>query len=80
MKYQVNPNNEIARKYTIKEIFVENWRKFVKEMGREGKPIRETIMREVERIMGCQDSRNGFRVICLSTMLPNQICTLYVQK
>ena len=69
MKYHVNNNNEIVPKYTIKDIFADNWSMFVREMASQGKPIRETIMREVDKIIGCQDSRNGFRLVCLPKML-----------
>ena len=68
LKYHVNHNNEIARKFTIKEIFAENWDAFIEEMTNQGKPIRETIMREVEKIIGCQEPRNGFRLVHLPQM------------
>jgi hypothetical protein len=43
MKYGVGIDNKIVRKYTIKEIFTENWHSFITEMARQGKPIRKTI-------------------------------------
>jgi len=60
MKYHVNLANEIAEKYTIKEIFEDNWYDFIAEMARQNKPIRPTILQEVEKIIGCQNPDNGF--------------------
>lgn len=60
MKYFANQKNEIARKYTIKEIFAGNWIGFLEEMKKQNKPIRETIIEEVEKIIGCQDPYKGF--------------------
>lgn len=60
MKYHVNINNEIARKYTIKEIFQDNWDSFMDEMDTQNIPIRQTIISEVEKIISCQDPKKGF--------------------
>jgi hypothetical protein len=62
MKYHVNIYNEIARKYTIKEILSDNWYDFLDEMEKQGKPVRETILHEVEKVLGCQDPYKGFRL------------------
>ena len=59
-KHFVNANNEIARKYTIKEIFAENWSKFVRLMALRKITIRQSIVEEVEKVIGCQDPNNGF--------------------
>jgi len=65
MKYHVNAQNEIAVKYTIKEIFEDNWDEFVDEMDSQGKTIRKTILNEVEKVIGCQDPQKGFALyIC----------------
>ena len=53
-------NNQIARKYTIKEIFTAHWHMFICEMGTKGKTIRKVIRQEVEKIIGCQRLENGF--------------------
>ena len=53
-------NNKVVRKYTIKEIFRDNWDDFVLEMVKQGKAIRPTIMEEAAKIIGCQDPINGF--------------------
>lgn len=60
MKYHVNMYNEIAKKYTIKEIFQDRWDEFVLEMIGKGKPIREVIMAEVDKVIGCQNPKRGF--------------------
>ena len=78
MKYYINQNNEIARKYTIKDIFAENWSMFVREMASQGKLIRKTIMEEVEKIIGCQDPKNGFRFIYVPKMPRNQACSVHL--
>jgi len=53
-------SNKMVKKYTIKEIFQDNWDDFVLEMERVCKSIRPTIMEEVAKIIGCQDPDNGF--------------------
>ena len=58
-KYHVL-DNKIVQKFTIKEIFEENWGAFLSEMAKQGKPIRPTILQEVEKIIGCQNPDNGF--------------------
>jgi len=58
-KYQV-VNNKIVEKFTIKEIFADNWDDFLAEMAIQGKPVREVIRKEVEKIIGCQDPAKGF--------------------
>jgi len=74
MKYFVNPFNEIARKYTIKEIFKDNWNGFLREMQRQNKPIRETILYEVNKIIGCQDLKNGFALyVCPKCNLKKRV-------
>lgn len=60
MKYHVNSNNEIARKYTIKEIFADNWDAFVLAMNCQNRSIRRVVMREVEKVINCQDPKKGF--------------------
>jgi len=52
--------NKVVKKYTIKEIFRDNWDDFVDEMRGQGKAIRPTVMDEVAKIIGCQDPINGF--------------------
>ncbi len=59
MKYHVNYKNEIQKSFTIKEIFKEHWDSFVKSMVSQNKPIRPVIMDEVEKVIGCQDQKNG---------------------
>ena len=53
-------SNKMVKKYTIKEIFQENWDDFVMEMEKQGKAIRPTIMEEVAKMIGCQDPSKGF--------------------
>lgn len=60
MKYYVNHQNKIARKYTIKEIISDHWEEFLEEMEEQGKPIRKVIIDEVEKIIHCQDIGRGF--------------------
>lgn len=60
MKYHVNYNNEIAPKYTIKEIFEDNWDAFLDDVAQQNRAIRRTILREVEKIIHCQDLKKGF--------------------
>ena len=61
MKYKYNPfTNQMQIKYTIKEILRDNWQAFVEKMAELNKQIRETIMHEVEKVIGCQDPKNGF--------------------
>ena len=60
MKYHVNHQNEIARKYTIKEIISDHWEEFLEEMEEQGKPVREVIIEEVEKVIHCQDISRGF--------------------
>ena len=65
MKYHVNYKNGIVRKYTIKEILRENWLEFTKSMAAEGKPIRFSITKNVNRIIDCQDPKKGYSLyIC----------------
>jgi hypothetical protein len=59
-KYQINAMNEVARLYSIKEIFVDNWEEFCDAMEDQGKTIRQTIREEVEKIIHCQDPDYGF--------------------
>ena len=67
MKYQTSQNNEIARKYTIKEILADNWDEFMFEMARQGKPIRKTIVEEVEKVINCQNPDKGFALYACPT-------------
>ena len=60
MKYHVNMQNEIARKYTIKEILDDNWEEFLEETEEQGKPIRKVIIDEVDKVIQCQDISRGF--------------------
>lgn len=60
MDYHVNNNNEIVRKYTIKEIFKDHWESFAEAMANQGVPIRPVIFENVEKVIGCQDPNNGF--------------------
>jgi len=53
-------DNKIVEKYTIKEILQDNWAAFLEEMEFQGKPIRETIIHEVEKVIICQDITRGF--------------------
>lgn len=59
MKYHV-VNNKMARKYTIKEIFADNWDNFVESMECEGRDIRPVIKDEVDKVIGCQELSNGY--------------------
>jgi hypothetical protein len=60
MKYHVNMQNKIAQKFTIKEILDEHWDEFEEAMGEEGKPIRDVIIDEVDKVIHCQDIGRGF--------------------
>lgn len=60
MKYHVNINNEIARKFTIKEIFEDNWDDFLEAMSSQNRNIRRVVLREVEKVIHCQDPHKGF--------------------
>jgi len=60
MKYHVNIQNQIAQKNTIKEILDEHWDGFVEAMEEEGKPIRDVIVEEVDKVIHCQDISKGF--------------------
>jgi hypothetical protein len=60
MKFHVNHQNKIARKYTIKEILSDNWEEFLEEMEEQGKPIREVVVDEVKKVIACQDISRGF--------------------
>jgi hypothetical protein len=65
MKYHVNHQNQIARKYTIKEILSDNWEEFLEAMEEQGKHIRKDIIDEVEKVIHCQDISRGFALyIC----------------
>jgi hypothetical protein len=59
-KYQININNELVRQYSIKEIFADSWDDFREEMAKQGKPIRQAILEEVEKVINCQDPDKGF--------------------
>ena len=50
----------MKQKITIKDILKDNWDDFVQEMASQNIPIRETIMHEVEKVIGCQDPKNGY--------------------
>ena len=58
-KYDATTNT-MVKKYTIKEIFQDNWDNFLLEMEKQGRSIRPTIMEEVAKIIGCQDIDKGF--------------------
>lgn len=60
MKYHVNINNQIAPKYTIKEILSDHWEDFAEVMENQGKPLRQVITDEVEKVIYCQDISKGF--------------------
>ena len=61
MKYYYNLfTNLVMKKFTIKDIFLDNWNAFVREMASLNITIRKTIRHEVEKIIGCQDPNNGF--------------------
>jgi len=53
-------NNGIKGKYKIKDIFEDNWDDFVDEMMAKGKHIRDSIIKNVKKIIGCQEPWNGF--------------------
>lgn len=64
MKYY-EARNQLRKRYTIKQIFKDHWASFVKLMIAQNKAIRQTIMDEVKKIIGCQDPKNGFSLyIC----------------
>ena len=66
--------NKMVKKYTIKEIFQDNWDEFVDEMTKQGKTIRSTIMEEVAKIIGCQDPSNGFALYsCPDCMVQKRV-------
>lgn len=48
------------KKYTIKEIFKENWLLFLAYMFSKQKEIRSTIFHEVNRILSCQETDSGY--------------------
>jgi len=50
----------MMRRFTIKQILKDHWPAFVREMASRGIKIRKTIMHEVEKVIGCQDPKNGF--------------------
>lgn len=59
MKYY-EAQNQLRKKYTIKEIFADHWDAFVNHMDSQNKPIRKVILQEVEKVIGCQDPKNGY--------------------
>jgi hypothetical protein len=60
MRYQENSQGEMVPTYTIKEIFADNWDDFTEAMSNQNKDIRKVIMREVDKIIQCQDIKKGF--------------------
>lgn len=59
MKYII-ANDKTRIKYTIKQIFKDNWADFVQSMKLQNKTIRNSIMREVGKIMDCQEPSKGY--------------------
>jgi hypothetical protein len=59
--------NKMVKKYIIKEILADNWDDFVYEMRQQGKPIRKTIMEEVEKVINCQNPDLGFALYSCPT-------------
>jgi hypothetical protein len=59
MKYHL-VNNRMVRKYKIKDIFKNHWHDFVKLMAAQNRPIRPVILKEVEKMIGCQEPENGY--------------------
>jgi len=67
-------SNKVVKKYTVKEIFRDNWDNFVEEMEKQGKVIRPTIMEEVAKIIGCQDPIKGFALYaCPDCMVQKRV-------
>ena len=60
-------NNKMVKKYTIKEILQDNWDDFVSEMAHKGKPIRKTILEEVDKVINCQNPDKGFALYACPT-------------
>jgi len=61
MKYHYNPfTNQVMKKFTIKDILMDNWSAFVRKMTSLNITIRKTIRHEVEKVIGCQDPNNGY--------------------
>jgi len=48
------------KKYTIKSILLAKWVSFVIAMAALDKPIRDSIIKNVERIISCQDPKKGY--------------------
>jgi len=59
--------NKMLEKYSIKEILQDNWDDFVFEMAQRGKPIRKTIMEEVDKVINCQNPDKGFALYVCPT-------------
>lgn len=57
-KYHV-VDNKFVQKFTIKEIFQENWDHFVCAMYGDGKPIRPVVKKEINKIIDCQNPKKG---------------------
>jgi len=60
-------SNKMVKKYTIKEILQDNWDEFVVEMSIHGKPIRKTILEEVDKVINCQNPDSGFALYACPT-------------
>lgn len=80
MKYHVNANNQMVQEYTIKEIFEDNWDDFIIAMNDENRTIRRVVLREVDKIISCQDPQKRLRFVCLFQMQCCQTRSFYLQK
>jgi hypothetical protein len=60
MQSQAKEQNQIVGKYKIREILSDNWEEFLETMEKEGKSVRKDIIREVEKVIHCQDISRGF--------------------
>ena len=78
MKFHVDYKNEIVRKHTIKGIFQDKWGEFAEAMAAEGKPIRASIIKNVKRILGCQDPKMGYALYICQKCSTFQASILYV--
>ena len=66
MKYQEHPYIGNKPKYRIKDIFCNHWDDFEIEMSAQGKPIRQVILDEADKIINCQDPMKGFALYVCS--------------
>lgn len=51
---------ELQGKITIQEIFRDNWNDFLEIQKKKGKPIRDSIIKNVDKMIKCRDFRYGY--------------------